>query len=263
VTFRHHRPAAPLGDFIESIWHYECYDTPHRVDRILPSGDMGIVINLRDEGFRVHDDTFPGAILSGAHSEFFTLDTAQQSYTLGIQFKPGGAYRFLKMPAGELQGRHVALSDAWGSRANEMRERLLAAKTIDERFRIVEEVLLAIMKPARDPHPAVAYALREIGRMHSVAELSSRIGLSPRRFADVFRNEVGLTPKLFCRIRRFQQALRCLSEGRRIEWADFALSNGYYDQPHFIHDFQAFSGLNPSSYVPRGSVYRNHVALVD
>jgi AraC-like DNA-binding protein len=263
VTFRHHRPAPPLAEFIDVIWHYECYDTPHRMERILPSGDMGIVINLRDEGFRVHADEFPGAILAGAYSNFFTLDTAQQSYTLGIHFKPGGAYPFLKMPAGELQGRHVALAEVWGSHANEMRERLLAAKSIDARFRIAEEAMLAIMKPARDPHPAVAYALREIGCTHNVAELTSQIGLSPRRFADVFRNEVGLTPKLFCRIRRFQQALRCLSKGKRIEWADFALSAGYYDQPHFIHDFQAFSGLNPTSYVPRGPVYRNHVALPD
>jgi AraC-like DNA-binding protein len=263
VLFRNHRPAPPLADFIDSIWHYECYGALHRMDRILPSGDMGIVINLREEVFRVHDEKFPGAIMSGVYSEFFAIDTAQQSYTLGIHFKPGGAFPFLGMPAGELQGRHVALSDLWGARAGEMRERLVEATSIDERFRIVEEMLLEHFRPVRVPHPAVACALKAVGRTHNVAELTAQIGLSPKRFADVFRDEVGVTPKLFCRIRRFQQALRRLSEGKRVEWADFALSAGYYDQPHFIHDFRSFSGLNPSSYVPGPPLFSNHVALPD
>ncbi len=254
MSFRHHKPAPPLAEFVESLWFCEYYDTPHRMERILPSGNMGIVIDLRECG---------GAILCGAHSEYFTLDTAQQSFTLGVQFKPGGAFPFLKMPAGELHRTHIALGDMWGSRANELRERLLAAKSVDERFTIVDAALLAVMRPPRDPHPGVAYALREIGLTRRIEELSGQIGLSPRRFTDVFRDEVGLTPKLFSRIRRFQGALRRLSEGKRVEWADFALSCGYYDQPHFIRDFQAFSGLNPSSYVARGPVYRNHVPLED
>jgi AraC-like DNA-binding protein len=263
VIFRHYKPRPPLAGFIDTIWHYEGYDTPHRMDRILPSGDMGVVINLRDQGFRVHDENFSGAILCGAYSEFFTIDTAQQSYTLGIHFKPGGAFPFLRIPAGELKGRHVDLSDVWGARAGEMRERLLAARSIEERFRIVEATLLQQMKPRREPHPAVGGALHAIERTHSVAEVSAQIGLSPKRFADVFREEVGLTPKLFFRIRRFQHVLRRMSAGQPVEWADFALSAGYYDQPHFNHDFQAFSGLNPSSYAPRPPLYINHVALPD
>ena len=264
VILRHHKPAPPLANFIQTIWHYELDCAPHLMERILPSGDMSIIINLRDGGgFRVHDETFPGAILSGTHSNYFTIDTAQQAYTLGIHFKPGGAFPFLKMSASELEGRHLALSDVWGARASELQERLLATTNIDQRFRIVDETLLAMMKPPRDPHPAVQYALREIGRTPRIDALASQIGLGPRRFADVFRDEVGLTPKLFCRIRRFQDALRRLSDGKRIEWADFALSCGYYDQPHFIRDFQAFSGMNPSCYVPRPPEYVNHVPLLD
>jgi AraC-like DNA-binding protein len=232
------------------------------MDRILPSGDMSIIINLRGEGFRVHDETFPGAIVSGAFSEYFTIDTAQQAYTLGIHFKPGGAFPFLNMPAGELEATHVALSELWGGDAFNLEERLLAAATAAERIRIVEESLLKRIG-RRTPHPAVRYALREIGRTHRVADLMSNINLSPKRFADVFRNEVGLTPKRFCRIQRFQHALRQMNEGKRIEWADFALSNGYYDQPHFIHDFHGFSGMNPSEYVDREPAYFNHVALKD
>ncbi len=214
--FRHHVPSPPLAKFIDKIWYYQCFDIPNRVDRILPSGDMGIVINLREAGFQVDGQEFPGAIVSGAHTSYFSIDTAQQAYTMGICFKPGGAFPFLPV---DIQNRHVALSDVWGAPANHLREQLMSAKTIDQRFQIIEAALLARMKPPRDPHPAVAYALGNLGRI-SLAELSSHIGLSQKRFTDVFREEVGLTPKLFCRVRRFQSVLRRINAAGPLQWAD-------------------------------------------
>jgi AraC-like DNA-binding protein len=78
-----------------------------------------------------------------------------------------------------------------------------------------------------------------------VAAVTDRIGLSSRRFIELFRRQVGLTPKVFCRVRRFQHVLRTIHREKDIEWAQIALECGYYDQPHFIHDFQSFSGLTP------------------
>lgn len=256
----HRQPGAPLSAFVETIWHYQAPPVAHRFERMLPSGEMSIIVNLTGGGFRVGQGTFPGAVVCGAFSEYFTIDTAQQAHTLGIHFKPGGIFPFLTLPAGELAGKHVALGDVWGADASALHERLLAACSATARFDIVERALLKRLG-VRDPHPAVGFALREIEGGARVAGLADGIGLSTKRFTDVFRAEVGLTPKRYGRVRRFQLALRRLNEGKRVEWADFALACGYYDQPHFIRDFQAFSGLNPSSYTPRAVEYRNHVAL--
>jgi methylphosphotriester-DNA--protein-cysteine methyltransferase len=94
--------------------------------------------------------------------------------------------------------------------------------------------------------------------------VTDQIGLSQRRFIQVFRDEVGLTPKLFCRIQRFQEVLRRIGKGQQFEWVDVALDCGYYDQAHFINDFQAFSGLNPTAYLahPRDR-NPNHVPIRD
>jgi AraC-like DNA-binding protein len=96
-----------------------------------------------------------------------------------------------------------------------------------------------------------------------VGSVTEDIGLSPKRFIQVFQDEVGLKPKLFCRVRRFQQVLHAISLGQEIDWADVAIDCGYFDQAHFIHDFRAFSGLNPSEYVARRTEHLNHVPLVD
>jgi AraC-like DNA-binding protein len=79
----------------------------------------------------------------------------------------------------------------------------------------------------------------------------------------VFRDETGFTPKVFCRIRRFQQALGRMENRKSVEWANVALDCGYFDQAHFIHDFRAFSGINPSSYLAHQTRHRNHVPLME
>jgi len=93
------------------------------------------------------------------------------------------------------------------------------------------------------------------------ASVTDEIGISKRYFIDIFRNEVGLTPKLFCRVRRFQQALRQITSGTRIDWLNVALESGYFDQAHFIHDFRAFSNINPSAYLSDYQGHVNHVPV--
>ncbi len=85
--------------------------------------------------------------------------------------------------------------------------------------------------------------------------------MSHKHFIAQFRRHVGLTPKLFCRIRRFQQVLTQVASRRTVEWADVAYSCGYYDQAHFVHDFQRFSGLNPSTYLSERPEYPNFVPV--
>jgi AraC-like DNA-binding protein len=145
-----------------------------------------------------------------------------------------------------------------------MRERLLVAATPEAKVRVLEEALLAAAGGIPERHPAVAFALNAF---HSAAEtqkiraVAEQIGISPRRFIEVFRKEVGLSPKLFCRVRRFQKVLRMISAGRELDWAEIAVTCGYFDQAHFIHDFQAFSGINPSSYLADHIEHLNHVPI--
>jgi AraC-like DNA-binding protein len=87
--------------------------------------------------------------------------------------------------------------------------------------------------------------------------------LSHRRLIQVFTAEVGMTPKLFGRIQRFQRALHAAQAVDAPDWAGLALGGKYCDQAHLIRDFVAFSGLSPTELSRRGSVAvkANHVAV--
>lgn len=98
---------------------------------------------------------------------------------------------------------------------------------------------------------------------HTISEVTARTGLSPRRFIQLFEQAVGLTPKLFCRVQHFQEALRLCGGEKRVGFGELALACGYFDQAHFIRDFRAFSGLSPTTYLKHRSEHLNHVPLLD
>jgi methylphosphotriester-DNA--protein-cysteine methyltransferase len=102
-----------------------------------------------------------------------------------------------------------------------------------------------------------------VPQLRTISDVTGQTDFSQKRFIQLFSDEVGLTPKLYCRIRRFQQVVRGVEKGQRVDWADVALLSGYFDQAHFIHDFQAFSGLNPSAYLMQRTGHLNHVPILD
>jgi len=250
-------PPPPLSAFVDLLWISESYVQPHAQERLLPTGSMELVFTLDDDG-RVASG------VSGARCDCMVLDTSRPFTAIGVHFKPGGGFPFFDPPAGDLHGLHVPLDALWGRFADAVRDELWDAKTPGARFRILEQALLKKSAGRLGRHPAVRCALEEFGaaRTRSISDVTAQIGLSPRRFIELFRREVGLTPKMFCRIRRFQQVLHTIETVPEFDWADIALQCGYFDQAHFIHDFRAFSGINPSSYV-RQRTSRNHVAILD
>ncbi len=273
MSYRTYIPQPPLSDFVDLFWLYEGYDLPQAKERVLPTGTIELVIDLREDELRVYDgqtheqfQSFSTALICGAHSESFVIDTASEASIMGVHFKPGGAFPFLKLPAGELRNAHVSLETLWGAKAVELRDQLLEAETPEARFGILERTLSTQSPWPLARHPAVAFALKEfqdVLHAPTISDVSDRTGLSQRRFIRVFSEEVGLTPKRFCRVRRFQEVLSFIKREQRVDWAEIALECGYFDQAHFIRDFQAFSGLNPTAYLTNRSEHLNHVPLSD
>ncbi|WP_156855356.1 helix-turn-helix transcriptional regulator [Oceanobacillus sp. AG] len=271
TLFRTYRPDSPLSAYINIFWLYKGYHPPHKMERVLPDGSMELIINLKEDLINVYDQknheqfkSLRGSLISGPHSNFAVIDTACQASTIGVHFKPGGAFPFLNLPADELRNEHVSFEELWGTKATEMREQLLNTEMPLAKFQILEQYLMGVLTQASLNHPAVVFALKKFqGFPHQwkIADVTEQIGLSSRRFIQVFKEEVGLTPKQFCRVQRFQNVLRLIEGGEPVDWTDIALTCGYYDQAHFIHDFRSFSGFSPTTYHLHQGKHKNHVSL--
>jgi AraC-like DNA-binding protein len=268
---RSYIPRPPLSRFVQQIWYWQSEPQPHPRERLLPNGETSIIFNLNDDPIRNYDPAHPDrfetlglASVSGAHTRPFIIDTAQATHVIGIQFQPGGAFPFFALPSSELQNAHVSLETLWHVRAGEVRDRLLHAPSVDHMFRILEAALLASVTRPLDLDPSVEFALHHFRRQPhgiTVASVTGHIGMSQRRFIQLFHDQVGITPKAFCRVRRFQRVLSAIRAARAIDWARIALDFGYYDQSHFIHEFQEFSGFTPSAYIALATPHLNHVPL--
>jgi AraC-like DNA-binding protein len=260
MRFSSYKPTAILSGFVDNFWLYEGYEAEHLNERILPTGTFELVINLRENELRIYSaeeqpsgcDCFSGAVVSGAYGKGFVSDSEEEAFIIGVHFKPGGAAPFLGVPAGELADAHVNLESLWGQSANRLREHLCDAATSAERFSLLEEGLKNHLLGPLEHHYAVSTALEAFRRdaTTAVREIARDVGLSQRRFIEVFKKEVGMTPKLFSRVQRFQQARAIIHrQEEAADWAAIAIECGYFDQSHLIREFLEFSGTSPAAYL--------------
>ena len=264
-------PPDPLSAFVKFLWYCESSRQPHARERLMPNGETSIIFNLRDDSIRLFDPhdldrhiSYGHSVVSGPRTGCFVIDTDQTQRVFGIQFEPGGAFPFFRLPACELENSAVALECLWRAAAGELRERLLAAPSVKAMFTLAQDYLLAQLVRPLQLHPAVNFARQQFCRVldaPSVSSVRGQTGLSHRRFVELFHQQIGLTPKSFYRVRRFQQVLHSVHGLSDVDWATVALECGYYDQPHFIHDFREFSGLTPAQYLQRATAHLNHVPM--
>ena len=258
VFFQHYVPKKPLSEFVGFLWYWRGRAVPYSKERILPMGTVELVIKL-GSGWTSE------AGISGPQSRSCIIDRPAQDEYLGIHFNFGGAFPFLGFSCGDLHNLNITLADLWGERrAFELLSLLHDAATAEMKFQVLEKWLMLVATRPLRHHPAVSFALEEFqrdpGSLKS-AEMAERVGVSQRRFIQIFRDEVGLTPKLFCRVQRFQEVIKMIGARDTVDWLDIALPCGYFDQAHFIHDFQEFSGLTPREYLGLRTAHRRHVLV--
>jgi AraC-like DNA-binding protein len=260
VQYLSFRPGPPLNEFVDHFWLIEGGQAP-RLEKILPSGTNELVVNLKNNEIHIHDvdqpeqhHRFSGAVVSGTYTRSFVCNALQHEAMLGVHFRPGGAFPFLGTEASELTNAHANLGDLWGRTGLELRERLSAATTSQRLFRIMEGALRDRLHYESTAELQMKFALKMFANAVSVRDVSQELGFSQRRFIQMFNSHVGLTPKVFCRIQRFQRARILAEQLKAPHWAELAVACGYFDQSHLIKDFHEFAGSTPRSY----SVQQHH-----
>lgn len=253
-----HQPLGPLASYVEKLWYCDGFQVVRRNKRVLPNGRFQLFVSLSDAPLQGPGGTIgdsgqrASSLVVGMHSHFSVLDTSRLQSAMGVLFWPGGARAFFDAPADMFYNKSASLELIWGASASQIRDHLRDASTPAEKFQALESALLDRRNKRFELHVGVRYALGEFARkphIHSVLDVAREAGLSRRRFAQLFREQVGLTPKLYCRLRRFQGVLRQIAAGAPVDWADLALAGGYSDQAHLTNEFRNFAGISPNAYL--------------
>jgi AraC-like DNA-binding protein len=268
VGYGEHAPPADLANDVQCFWTDlapEAAPSRPAVRRVLPDGCVDIIIAFgtpvesRDASARALD-----AMAVGAMTRPLVITGPAPRLYVGARFLPGRALAALGIPAAELLDERLAYADLEGASSADLSV-LVAGETPDTPFdKLVDARLDAVASLVRKrlvgtaaTPRAVRAAVRRISIANGnlrVATLASDIGVTRQQLARLFATHVGVTPKTFARVMRAQAVLARADAARAayprdIDWSAIACDLGYYDQPHFIDDFKALTGLTPAKWL--------------
>ncbi len=250
ILYQEYPPHPALNAYVACLWTCDVHakHSPHS-HRVLPDNCIDIL-------WQEHEgESFAVGMMTGA----IHVESTGVVRTVAVRFKPGAAAYFFDLPLHELCNQRIDLDALWGREhtrriGDELWARQLSAP---ERLAILVRHLFARLLhatdlSAREPTAGVLVrsAIAAIERATGVVRIESlaqSMNISRQHLAAQFRSRVGISPKMFARICRFQNAARAIKtlQQNQIDWSQLALEHGYFDQAHLIHEFQQFANNTP------------------
>jgi hypothetical protein len=121
--FRRYVPGPPLAGLVHCLWYSEGTRGSHTRERLLPNGELTLVFNLREDEILIYDandfgrhNCYRHAVCCGARADCFAIDATPRERVIGVQFRPGGAFPFFRMPLMDTAGMCLDLNDLWFER---------------------------------------------------------------------------------------------------------------------------------------------------
>ncbi|MBC8089025.1 MAG: AraC family transcriptional regulator [Phycisphaerae bacterium] len=244
-----------LAHVVEKLWHFEGQMELLR-ERSFAKVFSEIILQLGPQFREVCEDgstgnLFPVACAGGLTTAPSVIEApATRCHVIGIQLHAEAAYQLLAASPAELANGTLSLADALNVRTEHLADACYHAATVAERFETVCRWIEQRLRERQSAHAAVGWAalqLRASQGATAIATLQRQMSLTKSRFASLFREQIGVTPKYYGRMLRFRNALSQLQSGHQL--SDAALRAGYYDQAHMYRDFSEFACLTPADFV--------------
>ncbi len=271
MVFEQTTPRSPLNLLIDNYVYYNGFEVSYKMEKLLPDGTVNIVINLTGNPKNIYGNedlnlvgTFKKGLIAGIHKDYITKDSDGDSEMIVIQFKPGGAFPFFNFPLSELTGKIIELDEIWGRKFWDLREKLSESPTPKRCFNILDNYFIKQLKRDSIENPFIKYAVDAIKlypAVFAVKRLTQKIGYSQKHLIDIFKKEVGVSPKLYMRLVRFQRVIQQIENQKEVDWSEIALSAGFYDQSHFANEFKRFCGMNPTTYLSSRGSHLNYIPI--
>jgi AraC-like DNA-binding protein len=190
------------------------------------------------------DEPFRAQIV-GTMTTALVVEEGHGTECLGVRFRPGEAFRFLRVPASEATNEIVPLDAAWGSIVRELEDRVTEAPDEVSRIRAIDAFLIDQAKSAAPGDFRIRRAIRS-AMLEGATPRDPNIG--SRQLRRIFDTFVGISPKALSRVLRMKRAVAMMDGQWPGSWAALASLCGYCDQSHLVREFQTLVGLSPAQF---------------
>lgn len=249
---------------VKSYWElsYDRDEMSGEPEPVLPDGCVEIIFDFCDRFVTYHANDFttvqPRSIVAGQLSSRLLIGPSGNTDIFGVRLRPEAGFALLGISMAEIRDQIVDLRNIFGSREGELFEKLAASADFNARIMIFEDFLTACgeLRVNVEMRSCISAQRSASGSM-SIGDCAAYLNWSERRLERAFNEQIGLSPKLFARIIRFQTFLDAIGSSDST-LLDGALTAGYYDQAHMIKDFRNFAGVTPTEYFGRDLMFSGH-----
>ncbi|MFN0168923.1 MAG: DUF6597 domain-containing transcriptional factor [Bryobacteraceae bacterium] len=242
MRYAEYQPAPDVRAIADRYWRLTV-PRAGAVERALPDGHCELVVHLADACVRVDGEgketPQPSCLLIGQMTSPVDLRPAGTLDVFGVRLRPEAS-------VADATHRIAALKEIWAAAAGRWEHQLHECRFDRERVAASDAFLRSILCRWPAPDEQVRAAVQSLRRGAPVARTADLVGLSRRQLERRFQEQVGLPPKVYGRLVRFQRTLAFRRARPFAEWAEVALENGYYDQAHLVRDFRQFAGRAPT-----------------
>jgi len=253
MIYQKHIPKFPLNNYVDSIIYLE----GNNKGTGLPKTAMSLVFNLEDSFKLFTDNKFTQYIDYKKHwvAGLQTKPTNVESYGLSkmfvVQFKTLGAFVFLNDPLHYYTNNYIPLDHIFNKEADETWEQLQEAKSLNEKFLIIENFLYRKLLTNKLPNKKLISTIEilfdnKVNR--SISEICRQLNISRKHLNHLSKEYVGVSPKKLSSLNRLQSTLKIISSSKTEKLTTLAYEQDYFDQAHFINDFKKFTDLKPNEY---------------
>lgn len=264
MNYAEQQPSGAARAFVRMYWQlsHERQSVPHEAEPVLPDGCVEFIFHF-DDRFVTYEtpekgELQPRSVVAGQLTSRMLIGPSGKTHIFGVRLRPEAGAAVLGCSMAELRDKIVDMRAVIGLREAEWFETLAAANTFEDRIARFELLMSrCTLREVDLGLTASVRAIRDSGGTLAISRCSNYLGWSTRRLERAFNEHVGLTPKTFARIVRFQSFIgSAAASGQTL--LDSALAAGYFDQAHLIKDFRDLAGTTPTEYFARQRSFSTH-----
>lgn len=240
-------PVAPLRKYIRFFWLLENNSTDViEKFKVIPDGAPGLVFQENPTAVYKDNQTLPQSFLFGQATQYLEMSARGHFRNIGVSFQPTALQPVFGVAPIELTQRHVDLHDILHTTIS---DQLVNESSSVARIAALEQFFLQLTRNSKNEDDPVRYAIAQFQQGGELKQVQTYLQISERSLERMFKKHVGISPKLYARICRFQATLKTLRTTPIASLTALAYGENYFDQSHFIRDFKFFAGTTPGAFL--------------
>jgi len=257
------QPSPLLTPYVKQYWFLSLDGIIQGNQRLLPFGCVGLTFHRTHNTSFLDNSLLPSAYISGQSTVYNDLAFNGNIDSVSIVFEPVGAMQFFNIPMNEISDRHISIDDLGDKTYIELKNKLAETTDNNNCIKIIEDFLInKLYNKEEYRYKRLSHIMKFINNDVDDAVLLAKTAcLGYKQFKRTFYDNIGINPKEYIRINRFQKTAHILQMNPAITLNDLAEQNKYYDKSHLIRDFKEFSGYKPKEYIALCDPYSRYHAL--